>query len=141
MITGTGSGFCAGFSLAERHDAPGSAGLSRSEPFRRVDERPRAHRPPHPALKAMPQPIIAAVNGPATRAGLAIALAGDVRIASTSACFSAAFIRVGISGCGLGVSWLLPRVIGAGRAFEMMLTGGPLSRGGRGNRPGGESGG
>ena len=71
----------------------------------------------------MPQPVIAAVNGAAAGGGLALALAGDIRIAGASARFNVAFVRLGISGCDIGVSWLLPRLIGASRAWELMLTG------------------
>ncbi|MGH9197489.1 MAG: enoyl-CoA hydratase-related protein, partial [Acidimicrobiia bacterium] len=76
-----------------------------------------------PQMRAMPQPIIAAVNGPAAGGGLALALASDVRVAAESARFNVAFVRIGLSGCDIGVSWLLPRLVGAARAFEMMLTG------------------
>jgi enoyl-CoA hydratase/carnithine racemase len=69
------------------------------------------------------QPVIAAVNGAAAGAGLALATAADIRIAASSSIFVAAFIRAGYSGCDLGLSWLLPRIIGAGRAHELMLTG------------------
>jgi enoyl-CoA hydratase len=74
-------------------------------------------------LRALPQPVIAAVNGAATGGGLALALASDVRIAASSARFGDAFVRIGLSGCDVGVSWLLPRLIGASRAFELLLTG------------------
>jgi enoyl-CoA hydratase len=69
------------------------------------------------------QPIIAAVNGPATGGGLALVLGSDIRIASASERFSAAFIRIGLSACDIGTSWSLPRIVGAGRAHELMLTG------------------
>jgi enoyl-CoA hydratase len=74
-------------------------------------------------MRLLPQPIIAAVNGPASGGGLALALASDVRVAAASARFDVAFVRVGLSGCDIGVSWLLPRLIGAGKAFELMLSG------------------
>jgi enoyl-CoA hydratase len=63
------------------------------------------------------------VNGAAAGGGLALALASDIRIAATSARFNVAFVRIGLSGCDIGVSWLLPRLIGASRAYELMLTG------------------
>ena len=86
-----------------------------------------------PKMRSMPQPIIAAVNGAASGGGLALALASDVRIAAASARFNVAFVRVGLSGCDIGVSWMLPRLIGASRAFELLLTG-RLDRRGR-SRP------
>ena len=76
-----------------------------------------------PHLRSLPQPVIAAVNGPAAGGGFALVLASDVRIASTAARFNAAFIRIGLSACDIGTSWLLPRLIGASRAQELMLTG------------------
>jgi enoyl-CoA hydratase len=76
-----------------------------------------------PRLRSLHQPVIAAVNGAAAGGGLALALASDVRIAATSAKFNVAFVRIGLSGCDIGVSWLLPRLIGASRAWELMLTG------------------
>ena len=74
-------------------------------------------------LRALRQPVIAAVNGPANGAGLGLALAAEIRIAGRSASFNAAFVRVGMSSCDIGVSWLLPRCVGMSRAFEIMLTG------------------
>jgi enoyl-CoA hydratase len=74
-------------------------------------------------MRATRQPIISAVNGAAAGGGLAIALASDVRISARSAKFGTAFVRLGISGCDIGVSWLLPRLIGASRSHELLLTG------------------
>ncbi|WP_369809436.1 enoyl-CoA hydratase/isomerase family protein [Frankia sp. QA3] len=74
-------------------------------------------------MRNLAQPVIAAVNGPAAGGGFGLALAADIRVAATSARFSAAFVRIGLSGCDLGVSWLLPRLIGAGRSHELLLTG------------------
>jgi enoyl-CoA hydratase len=76
-----------------------------------------------PLMRSLPQPIIAAVNGAASGGGLALALGSDIRIAATSARFNVAFIKVGLSACDIGTSWLLPRFIGASRAYELMLTG------------------
>jgi len=74
-------------------------------------------------MRSVPQPIITAVNGAAAGGGFALVLGSDIRIASTAAKFNAAFIRIGLSACDIGTSWLLPRLIGAARAQELMLTG------------------
>jgi enoyl-CoA hydratase len=74
-------------------------------------------------LRALPQPVIAAVNGPAAGFGLALALGCDIRYAAPEAVFRAAFLNIGLSNCDMGTSWLLPRLIGASRAHELMLTG------------------
>ena len=75
------------------------------------------------ALRALPQPVIAAVNGPAAGFGLALALGCDIRFAAPEAVFRAAFINIGVSNCDMATSWLLPRLIGASRSHELMLTG------------------
>jgi enoyl-CoA hydratase len=120
VLTGAGRGFCAGLDLKGYGVAPGAEG---EEP---AVERMKGQQ--HIAtlithMRATPQPIVAAVNGPAAGGGLALALGSDVRIAARSAKFNVAFVKIGLSGCDIGVSWLLPRIVGASRAFEMMLTG------------------
>jgi enoyl-CoA hydratase len=67
--------------------------------------------------------VIAAVNGPAAGFGLALALGSDIRYAAQSAVFRVIFINIGVSNCDMGVSWLLPRLIGASRSHELILTG------------------
>ena len=74
-------------------------------------------------MRRAPQPIIAAVHGPACGGGFAMALAADVRIAGESARMNAAFIRLGLSACDVGVSYFLPRIVGASIASELLLTG------------------
>lgn len=69
------------------------------------------------------QPVIAAVNGPATGGGFALALASDIRVAAPTASFCAAFIKRGVSACDMGTSYLLPRLVGASRSAELLLTG------------------
>jgi enoyl-CoA hydratase len=71
----------------------------------------------------MPQLVVAAVNGPAVGAGMAIALSSDVRLIAPSARFLVAAVRIGLSGGESGLSYLLPRMIGASRAFDILLTG------------------
>jgi enoyl-CoA hydratase len=120
VITGAGRGFCAGLDLKEPPShRPGAADVS---PQSRVHVQ-QAIAALVPKLRNLRQPVIAAVNGPAAGGGFALALACDIRIAAASATFNAAFVRIGLSGCDIGVSWLLPRLIGAGRSHEMLLTG------------------
>ena len=116
VITGAGRGFCAGADLAAIAELPSAA----VPQFMRFQERAGNAIA---RIKRIPKPAIAAVNGPATGGGLAIALACDVRIAAAEARFNVAFVRLGLSGCDVGVSWLLPRVVGLGLASELMLTG------------------
>lgn len=80
------------------------------------------------ALWAMPQPTIAAIEGPAAGGGLALALACDLRVASPDAVLVSPFIHMGMAP-DCGVSWMLPRLVGEGRALEMMLTGHRLDAG------------
>jgi enoyl-CoA hydratase len=120
IVTGAGRGFCAGLDLAGFGDAPGNDG---SDPAR-----DRFSNQVHMSslilkLRATPQPIIAAVNGPAAGFGLALALGCDIRYAAREAVLRAAFINIGVSNCDMSTSWLLPRLIGASKAFELMLTG------------------
>jgi enoyl-CoA hydratase len=120
LLTGAGRGFCAGLDLKAGATVPGTEDLGRTEAGLATQQH-IATLVPH--MRGLRQPIIAAVNGPAAGGGLALALAADVRLASTSARFNVAFIKVGLSGCDIGVSWLLPRLIGASAAFELLLTG------------------
>jgi enoyl-CoA hydratase/carnithine racemase len=73
-------------------------------------------------LSGLRQPVIAAVNGPAYGGGFALAMASDIRVASTSARFCTQFIKLGLGGCDIGVSYTLPRIVGAGQAFDLILT-------------------
>lgn len=116
VVTGAGRGFCAGADLGDITQLPDSS----VPDFMRDQERGAAVIA---RFKRLPVPVIAAVNGPAAGGGLALALAADVRIASTGASFNVAFVRLGLSGCDVGVSWMLPRIVGFGYASEMMLTG------------------
>ena len=78
------------------------------------------------AMRACPQPIVAAVNGIAAGAGAMLALASDVRLAAPEARFAFLFVKVGLSGADMGATWLLPRVVGLGRATEWLMTGDPV---------------
>ena len=74
-------------------------------------------------MRRAPQPIISLVHGAASGGGFALALASDVRIAGESARMNAAFIRLGLSACDIGVSYFLPRLVGVSVASELLLTG------------------
>ena len=75
------------------------------------------------AMRACPQPIVCLVHGAAAGGGLAMALASDIILAGESAAFHPAFIKIGLSACDIGVSYFLPRMVGASVAAELMLTG------------------
>src|SRR5437763_5783184 len=120
VLTGAGRGFCAGLDLHGYGAAPENDGSD--------EPRDRLANQQHMstlilALRALPQPVIAAVNGPAAGFGLALALGCDIRYAAPEAVFRAAFINIGVSNCDMATSWLLPRLIGASRSHELMLTG------------------
>jgi len=122
ILTGQGRGFCSGLDLQDASPTGLSSSEGRGRMQRGMDVQQRIASLV-PALRALRIPVIAAVNGAAAGGGLALALASDVRIAAASAKFNVAFVKLGLSGCDIGVSWLLPRWIGASRAFELMLTG------------------
>jgi enoyl-CoA hydratase len=122
VLTGAGRGFCAGLDLTAYDMGGADRGEGWDSPQRRLALQKHIAALV-PKLRAMPQVVISAVNGPAAGGGLALTLASDVRIAAASAKFNVAFVRIGLSGCDIGVSWLLPRLIGASRAFELLLTG------------------
>lgn len=78
------------------------------------------------AIRACPKPVVAVVNGVAAGAGAAIALACDLRLCARSARFAFLFVKVGLAGADMGAAFLLPRVIGLGRATELLLLGDPI---------------
>jgi enoyl-CoA hydratase/carnithine racemase len=78
-------------------------------------------------LREMPQPVIAAVNGVAAGAGAVLAAASDIRILAEPASFRFLFTSVGLSGGDMGICWLLPRIVGLGRATEALLVGGKIT--------------
>jgi enoyl-CoA hydratase/carnithine racemase len=118
VLRGAGHNFCAGLDLKERGDNGGdgggpSNGLIRQRQISEIII----------AMRRCPQPIIALIDGAASGGGFGIALASDVRIATPTLKMNAAFIRLGVSGCDIGVSYFLPRMVGSSVAAELMLTG------------------
>lgn len=126
ILTGAGRGFCSGLDLEDHGVPPGISGL----PMSRIATRAMAvFADLVPALRNLPQPVIAAVNGPAYGGGLCLAAACDLRLAAESATFCGAGIKNGLTGTELGISWILPRMIGAAHAFELILTGREIDAG------------
>jgi len=116
ILTGAGRGFCAGQDLGERTVVPGGA------PADLGDSIERHYKPLILALRRLPLPIIAAVNGVAAGAGANLALACDLVLAARSASFVQAFARIGlVPDCG--GTWLLPRLVGSARAMGLALLG------------------
>lgn len=113
VLTGAGRGFCAGA------DISGDVGNAR-------DILLKAWNPLVKTMQSLQLPIIAAVNGVAAGAGVSLALACDLRVAARSARFELSFAKIGLMP-DAGLTWLLPRVVGLGRANEMALLGGRLS--------------
>jgi enoyl-CoA hydratase len=123
VIRGSGTVFCAGLDLKEASAPPGAGGPQEAANVDELLDRQRQNAGIVLAMRRCPQPIIALVNGPACGGGFALALAADVRIAVPAARMNAAFIRVGLTACDMGVSYFLPRMVGVSVAAEYLLTG------------------
>ena len=116
VLQGAGRGYCAGLDLKDRTGAAPrdvQQGLAGQKAIRDIMI----------AMRECPQPIISIVQGAASGGGLGIALASDIRLCTPEARFNAAFIKIGVSGCDMGSSYFLPRMVGASLAAEMLLTG------------------
>ena len=107
VVRGAGPSFCAGLDL--------KAQLAGEDTSRVVDLMP--------LVRACPQPVISLLHGNVKGGGFVLGLASDIRIAGTSARMDETFINIGLSGCDVGVSWFLPRMVGLSVASELMLTG------------------
>jgi enoyl-CoA hydratase/carnithine racemase len=119
ILTGSGRGFCSGLDLSSVEGSSTSTGTSGPRAGMLSQER-IAELPIK--LRRLQQPVIAAVNGVAYGGGFALSLACDLRVAAPSARFGAQFIKIGVGGCVIGISYTLPRAIGSSRAFDLLLT-------------------
>jgi enoyl-CoA hydratase len=120
VLTGAGRAFCSGLDLRDYGVIPNIDGLQ----VGRIAQRSmRYYSRLIPLLRRMHQPVIAAVNGPAYGGGMCLALGADLRIASSAAVFNATGIVNGLTSTELGVSWLLPRLVGAAHSNDLLLTG------------------
>lgn len=120
ILTGAGRGFCSGLDLKDYGIIPNIDGLT----VGRIAARSmRYYSRLVLTMRRMPQPVIAAVNGPAYGGGMCLACATDLRIASESAVFNATGIVNGLTSTEMAASWLLPRLVGATHANDLLLTG------------------
>ncbi|MBB5915297.1 enoyl-CoA hydratase [Nocardia transvalensis] len=120
VLTGAGDGFCSGADLQGAGSVPNIDGLTKTSIARRSMD---LLNDVMIALRRMHQPVISAVNGAAIGGGFCLSVGTDIRIATEGAYFRAAGINNGLTSTELGMSYLLPRAIGASRAFEIMLSG------------------
>ncbi|CAB4344554.1 unannotated protein [freshwater metagenome] len=120
IITGAGEGFCSGADQKVSGSIPHIEGLTPTVIAQRAG---KLLDDIILGIQDMPQPVIAAINGAAIGGGLCLAAACDIRVASHEAYFRAAGINNGLTATELGLSFILPRIIGAGRSSELMLTG------------------
>lgn len=123
VLTGAGRGFCAGIDLRDFGPSVPEASAPALDRMR-FQEKMAALTD---AIRALPQPVIAAVNGPCVGAGFALCLASDIRICSATASFGNAAIALGLSGAEMGMSYHLPRIVGTSVAADWMLTGRKVS--------------
>ncbi len=117
VLTGEGRGFCSGGDVHEIIGALQGADRRTLLDFTRMTGAVVR------GMRECPRPVIAAVNGVAAGAGAVIALAADLRIVARSARFAFLFTKVGLAGADMGSAYLLPRLIGLGRATELLLSG------------------
>lgn len=117
VLTGAGRGFCSGGDVHAIIGDMLSRDVKAHLEFTRMTGDVIAH------MRLLDKPIIAAVNGMAAGAGAVIALASDLRLASDGASFAFLFTKVGLTGADMGAAYLLPRIVGQGRALELLLFG------------------
>src|SRR5262249_21745039 len=123
VLTGEGRGFCAGMDIQDGGpDADGAAG-PREGRVQRIFRGIARGGEAVARLREIPQPVIAALHGPVTGMGISIALACDFRIADPTTKFVSPFLDIGLSGGDVGLSWLLPRVVGPAKAAEILYLG------------------
>jgi enoyl-CoA hydratase/carnithine racemase len=120
VLTGEGRGFCSGGDVEE------IIGALQRMPAAALLEFTRMSGSVVKAMRDCPLPIVAAVNGVAAGAGAVLALAADIRLVASSAKFSFLFTKVGLAGADMGAAYLLPRLVGLGRAAELLILGGEV---------------
>lgn len=121
VLKGAGRAFCAGLDLKDTSNRSDTSAIQTGPAAGLISQRRISEIVMR--MRRCPQPVISLVHGPACGGGFALALASDIRIAGESARMNAAFIRIGLSACDIGVSYFLPRLVGTSVASELMLTG------------------
>jgi len=120
ILTGAGRSFCSGLDLRDYGTIPNIDGLQ----VGRIAQRSmRYYSRLVSLIRRIPQPVIAAINGPAYGGGMCLSLAAEIRIASEDAVFNATGIVNGLTSTEMAASWLLPRLIGAANSNDILLTG------------------
>ena len=122
ILSGQGRGFCSGFDLKDERIQKEGAQII-SNPGAHLTTVQKKYGDLVIQMRRIPQPIIAAVNGPAAGGGMCLALASDVILASPKARFTPSFINIGLSGGEMGTTFFLPRLVGSTRAAEILMTG------------------
>ena len=117
VLTGHGRGFCSGGSVEEIIGPLLESELDQTLAFTRMTGAVVTN------MLRLPKPIVAAVNGVAAGAGAVLALASDLRVLADTAKFAFLFTKVGLTGADMGAAWLLPKIVGTGRALELLLLG------------------
>ena len=117
ILRGNGKGFCAGVDMKESVEQTSKMTTAEFYRFQARLARVNLH------MRRAPQPVVTAVHGAAAGQGFSFVLSSDIRVISPDSKFSAAYINIGLGGADMACSYLLPRMIGAGRAYEFMLTG------------------
>jgi enoyl-CoA hydratase/carnithine racemase len=120
VLTGAGKGFCSGGNVDDIIGALFAADTADTLRFTRMTGAVVRN------MLRLSKPIVAAINGTAAGAGTVLALACDLRVLSTAASFAFLFTKVGLTGADMGAAWLLPRIVGMGRASELLLLGDKL---------------
>ncbi|MBW1847551.1 MAG: enoyl-CoA hydratase/isomerase family protein [Deltaproteobacteria bacterium] len=123
ILTGAGRGFCSGADLKDDRLATEEGIRVFSSASIHLETVQKRYAGVIVEMKRLAQPIIAAVNGPASGIGLCMVLASDIIIANSKASFTASFINLGLSGGELGTTYFLPRMVGIARASEILMTG------------------
>ena len=123
ILTGSGRGFCSGADLKDKRLMSEENLKKFASAALHLEHIQNRYSGVITGMRRLPQPVIAAVNGPAAGGGMCLALAADIIIAGPSATFIPAFINIGLSGGELGTTYFLPKMVGSAKASEILMTG------------------